>query len=166
MNDIWDGYRPGVLGELVALQTRYYAASHGFGQPFECKVAREMAAFLERLDPARDLFRTVWRGERLLGSLTLDASEAADGELAHLRWLFVVPEARDRGLARALLDEALAQARRGGKSGAYLTTIDNLEAAARLYRGAGFVVTETHSGESWGRMVTEVRMEYRFGVVG
>lgn len=162
MHDTWEGYRPGVLGELVALQSRYYAQSHGFGQAFETKIAREMAAFLSRFDPQQDLFRSVWRGERLLGSLTLDASEPADGELGHLRWLYVIDEARGTGLARALLDEALSRAEEVGKAGVYLTTIDNLPAASRLYERLGFVITDTQRGESWGRVVTEMRMEYRF----
>lgn len=159
---IEDRPRPGDLGTMVALQAGFYARSHGFGLPFEVKVAREMAAFLHRYDGDRDLFLTVRRADCLCGGLTLDATAPDDGPWAHLRWVFLTPEARGHGLAAWLLTRAIDQARALGKAGVYLTTIADLPAAERLYRAAGFVETARQTGETWGRAITEIRMDLVF----
>ncbi len=163
MNGItFAGYRPGVLGGLAGGLAGSFARSHGFGVAFEAKVAREMAVFLDRFQGDRDLFATAWRGEALAGGLVLDAGDPADGDLAHLRWVFVAGAERGQGLGGALLGRALDRARAIGKAGVYLTTVAGLDAAAALYETAGFVVTDRRPGETWGRAVEEIRQELRF----
>jgi hypothetical protein len=66
---------PGLLGDVAAMHGRYYAKHWGFPIVFEDKVAREMGAFLQRYDPARDLI--LWLGDehRVRGSITIDGSD-------------------------------------------------------------------------------------------
>jgi ribosomal protein S18 acetylase RimI-like enzyme len=53
--------------------------------------------------------------------------------------MYVVPEARGRGVGGALLDEAIARARRwAGVEQVHLTVVTENDAAARLYRARGF----------------------------
>lgn len=154
-----DRPQPGDLGAMVALQARHYAKSHGFGLAFETRIAGDMAEFLGRYDGDRDLYVTVRRGETVLGGLTLDATCPGDGDLAHLRWIFLNEEVRGRGFARTMLARAIDRARSLEKAGLYLTTIADLDAAARLYRAAGFAETARETAATWGRAVTEVRMD-------
>jgi GNAT superfamily N-acetyltransferase len=158
---ILEGWAPGVVGGVAALHARHYAASHGFGAFFEAKVAAELGGFLQRLDPARgDLFRCALAGERVLGSIALDAGEPDARGFAHLRWFILDPALRGRGLGRRWLEEAVAQARGAGLPGMYLWTLEGLEGAARLYAGAGFVLAERlPAAAQWGRSVTELRLE-------
>jgi ribosomal protein S18 acetylase RimI-like enzyme len=155
------GWVPGVVGEVVRAHAAFYAREWGFGPFFEAKVAREMGAFLQRHDPAKDrLFRAedVEGGGRFLGSLTVDGGdpELAEG-VAHLRWFIVADGARGRGVGCALMRAGLAFLAEAGFRSCYLTTFAGLDAARRLYEGAGFVLAGETEAESWGTRVVERR---------
>ena len=156
------GFHPGLLGDVVSLQARYYADAWGFRTFFEAKLARELAEFAGRYDPDRDLILSAADGARTLGSVTIDGSDpsARDG-LLHLRWFILGDGARGRGGGGALLDEALAFCRGTGHEGVYLWTFAGLDAARRLYDRAGFRLVEARSGETWGTRVTEQRFVLR-----
>jgi putative acetyltransferase len=62
-----------------------------------------------------------------------------DATRGELKRMYVVPEARGRGLGRLLLDELEAQARAFGYTGLVLETGDRQDAALALYGRAGFV---------------------------
>jgi GNAT superfamily N-acetyltransferase len=152
------GWRPGLLGDVVALQSRYYAEAWGFGVFFEAKLARELAAFASRYDPRRDLILSTQDGSRTTGSITVDGSDPeAPGGFLHLRWFVVAAGERGRGTGRALLDGSLAFARASGRPGVYLWTFAGLDAARHLYDAAGFQLVEEQVGTTWGTRVTEQR---------
>jgi GNAT superfamily N-acetyltransferase len=155
------GWVPGAIGDIAALHARTYAGSHGFGAFFEAKVARELGGFLQRMDPARDLFRCAVGAGRVLGSIALDCGE--DPASAHLRWFILDPALRGRGLGRRWLAEAVAQARRTRVPEVHLWTLAGLDAAARLYDAAGFVLEREVQAEQWGRRVVERRLVLPLG---
>lgn len=62
-----------------------------------------------------------------------------DGTRGELKRMYVVPEARGRGLGRLLLDELEARAHGLGYRALVLETGDRQEAALALYRRAGYV---------------------------
>jgi GNAT superfamily N-acetyltransferase len=157
---VFGGYFPGAIGGIAELHARYYAESHGLGLVFEAKVARDMADLLLHFDPARDFFRTVRRGERLVGSIAVDGSRS--GGAAQLRCFILAPEARGQGFGRRLLTEALTFCRERGFQQVFLWTIAGLEPAGRLYREAGFTLAEELMGEQWGRRTLEQRLELQF----
>lgn len=157
------GWRPGLLGDVVALQARYYAEAWGFGPFFEAKLAREMAQFTGRYDPAQDLILSTDQGTRTTGSVSIDGSDPdAPNGLLHLRWFILGDGERGRGVGRALLDESLAFARSTGRPGVYLWTFAGLDAARRLYDEARFRLVEEHAGDTWGTRVTEQRFVLDF----
>jgi [ribosomal protein S18]-alanine N-acetyltransferase len=57
---------------------------------------------------------------------------------AEILTIGVIPEARDRGLARRLLNATLERAARSGAAAIFLEVGTNNRAARRLYAGAGF----------------------------
>jgi GNAT superfamily N-acetyltransferase len=157
------GLRPGLIGDVVALHARYYAEAWGFGPFFEAQVARGMAEFAARYDPARDLILSTDDGDRTTGSITVDGSDPKPQEgLLHLRWFILAASTRGRGVGRALLDESLAFARASGRDGIFLWTFAGLDAARRLYDDAGLRLVEEHAGDTWGTRVTEQRFVLRF----
>lgn len=91
-------------------------------------------------------------------SITGGASPTT-GEVAQLRWFLVHPAARGQGLGRRLIAEALAFCRAAGYHRVILWTVRGLEAAAHLYRAAGFTRVEAETHERWGEVVTEERYE-------
>jgi ribosomal protein S18 acetylase RimI-like enzyme len=74
--------------------------------------------------------------------LRLRPSLWADSLDAYLEELYVVPDARGRGLGRELLDEAMAAAREAGAGHIDLGTSEHDTAARALYESSGFTNRE------------------------
>lgn len=135
------GYEPGVVGRVGELHGRYYAKAWGAGAPFEILATRDMCAFIEGYDAARDLMLGAYAGERLVGSVAiLGRQDLPDG--AQLRFFIVDPDWHGRGVGKALLSRALDWCRRQGYARVFLWTVDGLPASRRLYEKAGFRIAE------------------------
>jgi len=84
-------------------------------------------------------------GGRVLGSATMETEDAGMGDdpvepgTANLRMLGVDPQARGRGVGRALVESCLDLARRQGKRAVTLHTTGDMKVAHRLYESMGFV---------------------------
>ncbi|MCF8047714.1 MAG: GNAT family N-acetyltransferase [Desulfarculaceae bacterium] len=150
------GYYPGVIGEVTRLHATYYARHWGLDLSFEAQVGRELAEFLERADPARDLFLAA-RGEDGLGGCVALDSTFEEG--ARLRWLIVEPAWHGQGLGRKLLSRCLDFARQAGHRRVFLWTFSGLDAARRLYEAAGFTLAQEHQVDQWGNQITEQKFE-------
>lgn len=80
-----------------------------------------------------------WVAEDTVGTLVgTFGLEPAGAEAAELRRMYVAPEARRRGVARAMLAEAERIAATWGVKRLVLSTAEIQEAALALYRGAGY----------------------------
>lgn len=82
---------------------------------------------------------------RILGTLTLELDRRVGDEEpplppdeAHIRMLGVAPDARGRGVARAMLDAAFDVARVAGRSRMTLNTTQRMRAARAMYESLGF----------------------------
>lgn len=82
---------------------------------------------------------------RIVGSATLELGERIDdddpplaADEAHIRMLGVHPEARGRGIARALMDACFERARRAGRTRMTLHTTERMKAAQAMYERMGF----------------------------
>jgi len=160
MTDItYAGYRPGALGRICELQAAYYGRERNFGATFESVVASDMAHFFARYDPDRDFFLTALAGDSIEGGITIVGPDT--DSWAQLRWFIVSDAVRGTGVGRELMDRAMAFVEDKGYGRVYLTTIDGLEAARKLYERAGFELVSSETGTTWGPPVTEQRFELR-----
>ncbi|BEQ15491.1 GNAT family N-acetyltransferase [Desulfoferula mesophila] len=150
------GYFPGAIGEVTRLHATYYARYWSLDLSFEAQVGRELAEFMERADPARDLFLAAKDDDRLAGCVALDGSF---DEGARLRWFIVDPGWHGRGLGRKLLSRCLEFARQAGHRKVFLWTFAGLDAARRLYEDAGFTLAEEHEVQQWGGRIVEQKFE-------
>jgi GNAT superfamily N-acetyltransferase len=150
------GYRPGGLGRTVELHGRYYGAEWNFDLAFEADIAADLAAFLTRLDPARDGFWLAWLDGIVVGSITIDG-DAADS--AHLRWFIAEPGITGRGIGASLMSAAMNFSRDAGYSRVWLTTFAGLDAARKLYDRHGFVETSTFEKTDWDFPITMQTLE-------
>jgi N-acetylglutamate synthase-like GNAT family acetyltransferase len=149
--------RPGDLGKVIALHGELYAQEYGFDHRFEAYVAETMAEFGQLARPGLDRLWVAERDGRLVGSIAIIGRE--DG-LAQLRWFLVRPDTRGSGLGRRLVDDSLAFCRAAGYRSVCLWTVNGLDAAAHLYRQAGFRKTETKPpGDLWGANLSEERYD-------
>lgn len=144
--------KPGDLGAIVRAHGILYAREYGWDHTFEAYVAGGIARFAQSFDPTAE---RVWIAEAdndLIGCIAIVRREPT---VAQLRWFLVHPAARGRGLGRSLLREAVAFARACGYRSVRLETVAGLDAAAALYREAGFVLGRQAEVEQWGARLTE-----------
>jgi GNAT superfamily N-acetyltransferase len=145
--------RPGDIGSIVKMHGEVYAAEYGFDTTFEAYVAGPLARYaLAPSDGDR-----LWVADRdgaVVGSVAIIEDSKDEGQL---RWFLVGPSERGKGLGTRLLNEAVAFARDRGFGSVFLWTVQQLEAAAKLYRDAGFEKAEERPGRRWGVEVVEER---------
>lgn len=149
-------YCPGLIGTVTKNFSQHFNDHCGFGAAFEARVAREMAAFVERL-PGDNL--AIWNARqdgKILGSITIDGDSLGDGK-AHLRWFILEPEARGHGLGERLMRRAMAFCDARGFTETHLWTIKGTDAARKLYERHGFALAEEYEGVQWGSVATEQR---------
>jgi ribosomal protein S18 acetylase RimI-like enzyme len=98
---------------------------------------------------------------RILGSATLELDGRIDdddpplrrGE-AHVRMLGVAPEARGRGVARALMRACEDEARARGRTLLTLHTTERMAAARRMYESLGFARGDDRTFPDGFRLLT------------
>jgi len=87
---------------------------------------------------------------RIVGSATLELGDRIDADEdpplepdeAHIRMLGVAPEARGRGVARALMQACFSAARAAGRSRITLHTTQRMRVAQAMYEAMGFTRLE------------------------
>lgn len=95
-----------------------------------------VAQFFQRFDPKDRLFLAMFRADAMRTLLAVDRLNAGT---AVLKWIFVAPEDRNRGLGGHLIDRAIAFATRAGYGKLVLCTATEMKSAHHLYRKKGFV---------------------------
>jgi DNA-binding MarR family transcriptional regulator/GNAT superfamily N-acetyltransferase len=141
-------HRPGDMGWVVQRHGALYAEERGYNAAFEALIARIVADFLDRFDPARERCWIAERDSEPVGSVFLVKKSA---RVAQLRLLLVDPSARGLGLGRRLVDECVGFARTAGYRRITLWTQRDLDDARRVYRSAGFTIAGTHAHHSFGQ---------------
>ncbi len=127
-------------GEVTALAYREFV---GPGEPAWDEYLAHIADVASRAQAATILVATAEGG--ILGSATLEMGERIDDDdpplapdEAHIRMLGVHPDARGRGIGRALIDACFDRARSAGRTRMTLHTTTRMTAARRMYESMGF----------------------------
>ena len=137
----------GDLGWVVMAHGEIYATQFGWDTSFEALVARIVADYAAKHDPARE---AAWIAEldgRRVGCVFC---VAADATTAQLRILLVDPSARGHHLGGRLVDECIAFARTAGYERMTLWTNHPLTAARKVYLARGFTLTAEEGHQSFG----------------
>ncbi len=111
-----------------------------FGTSYEEALARPLQTFAQRLREPDNWTFGAFEGEQLLGSVGLRREAGAkDRQKAMLWGMYTAPEARGRGIGKALLGEAIARARAvPGLEQIVLAVTAHNTAARSLYTALGF----------------------------
>ena len=153
---VYRSRKPGDIGHIIYRHGVLYAREYGFDETFDLYVGRPLIAFAESFDPDKE---NLWMAEKeteILGSMAI---VNAGGGMAQLRWLLVEPPARGLGIGRSLVDRGVAFCREKAYKSIFLWTIDYLEAAKKIYTGAGFKKTDSKTSQIWGQTLTEERWD-------
>lgn len=155
---VYRSRRPGDIGYIIYRHGVLYAREYGFDETFDLYVGKPLIAFAEDFDPAKE---NLWIAEKDTDTVGSLAIVNAGEDAAQLRWLLVEPEARGLGIGKALVGKGVAFCRAQGYRKIFLWTIDYLEAAKKIYAGAGFQKTNSKTSRAWGQNLTEERWELR-----
>lgn len=116
----------------------------------EAAAERVVAVLPEPYVAPRGVLWVAWEREEALGCLALQ--ELAP-DTAELKRMYVRPESRGRGVARRLIEHAIADATARGYSRLRLGTLPNMSAAQALYASLGFrriaPYRSVEFGETW-----------------
>lgn len=91
------------------------------------------------------------RGDHVLGCIALKALEPG---VAEIKRLFVRPQARGTGIAKALVEAAIATAQKLGYGEIKLDTLPEMTAAIALYKSFGFVPIPPYGSHPYPGLVT------------
>ena len=138
----------GDLGWIVHRQGALYAEEWGYNEDFEALAAEIVAAFVQQLRPSKERCWIAERDGAIVGSVLLVRKS---NTVAKLRLLFVEPSARGLGIGSRLIGECVRFARQARYRKITLWTQSELDAARRLYRKAGFILTAKKRHDSFGR---------------
>jgi GNAT superfamily N-acetyltransferase len=147
--------------EERAAIARLHATIYELEQGWDARFAAYVDETLEKAAAAWNVERDrLWLADSADGDVVGSiAIVHAGADVAQLRWFIVAPHARGSGLGSRLLDAALDFCRERGYRRVFLLTTDGLEAAARLYRAAGFRLIAETPLEAWGAELLEQRYE-------
>lgn len=152
--EILRGYTDGLVGRMAEIFAVRIQPIYPFGRAFECKVARELAEFMERAERPMNGTWAALLGGQIVGGITIDGENLGQGH-AHLRWFAMAEAADGQGIGKDLLRTALTHCDRRGFSEIHLWTLKGLDAARSLYDREDFVLAEEFTGDQWGASVTE-----------
>ena len=150
-------FKPGDIGYITYLHGTLYAAEYGLDHTFEGYVAAGLGQFANTYTSDHDYFAVAELDGTIVGSVAIVGQP---DRTAQLRWFLVHPDARGHGLGTGLLREAVDFCRQRNYKSVFLWTISELKTAARLYRDAGFQLTEQNTHEIWGAVRTEEKYEF------
>lgn len=150
--------RPGDIGYLIYLHGIIYAKEYRYDPTFEAYVAAGIADFIESFNPEEDRICLAEANRQIIGSI---AVVGRSKRKAQLRWFFVHPAHRGRGLGKKLLNEALLFCKRRNYNTVFLWTTSELDAARHVYISAGFRKTSETRHKVWGKITREERYDLR-----
>jgi DNA-binding MarR family transcriptional regulator/N-acetylglutamate synthase-like GNAT family acetyltransferase len=141
----------GDYGWVIERNGALYAQEYGWDSSYEALVARIVAGYLDKHDPACE---AAWvaelHGERVGAIFCV----RKDDETAKLRLLHVEPSARGAGVGTVLVEECVRFARDAGYRAIELWTMSVLTAARRIYERVGFELVEEDTADRFGHRLT------------
>ena len=148
--------QPGDLGYVIYLHGILYKTEYNYGIEFESYVAKGLLEFIENYNPARDHVWICEHADQLIGFLL--AMHRGDNS-AQLRFFVLKPGYRGIGLGRKLMNEFLNFLQIKNYNHAFLWTTHEQEAAAHLYKNAGFNITQEMNSITFGKPLIEQRYD-------
>ena len=142
--------RAGDMGWIVHRQAVLYAQEYGWNWEYEALIARIVANFLEKFEPAREHCWIAERNGAIVGSVFLVRHPERAG-VARLRLLYVEPIARGLGIGSRLVRECTEFAKRCGYHTLTLWTNSVLQSARRIYEAEGYRLVQEDAHRMFGK---------------
>jgi DNA-binding MarR family transcriptional regulator/GNAT superfamily N-acetyltransferase len=152
-------HKPGDLGMITHFHGKYYADNYGYSEVFEALVAKDFSEYILEFDKKKDVFYVVEFQGKVVGSLALQHRSNVS---AQLRFFYLDPSLRGKGVGKALMNQVLDFAKRTKYKHLNLWTHKGLDSAHALYKKFGFVQVETKTHSLWKEGIEEQLWEKHF----
>lgn len=142
------------INHIIDRHEKLYKSEYGFDKSFKNYVSDAIYKFTNTFDKDNE---NIWIAEhkgKTIGSIAL---VKVDNTTAQLRWFLIEPNMRGAGLGKRLISTLLYFARQKGYTHIFLDTISDVHAARHLYKSNGFILSNKHSHNIWGKRLTEER---------
>lgn len=150
-------YREEDISYVIDRQLSLYESERRFTTDIWKKyLTQGVIALVENFDPQKDCMFILECDKSPAGCVAIMHT---NDRVAQLRYFFLEPELRGLGVGTDLLKKAIDFCREKKYSQAFLWTVSAQETARKLYKKAGFVITETSENKSWGIPVLEEKWE-------
>lgn len=141
-------HRPGDMGLMIHSHAVQFAEDYGWNEEFEALVAEKTAEFIRNYNPAKErCWLAEYRG-RIVGSLCL---VYVDEEIAELRLPFVAAEARNLGIGKSMLAEAIRFAQHVGYKKITMWTESLHDHVRGLFADAGLKLVQEEPHHRFGK---------------
>jgi DNA-binding MarR family transcriptional regulator/N-acetylglutamate synthase-like GNAT family acetyltransferase len=141
-------HRVGDMGMIVHSHATEFAKDYGWNEEFEALVAEKTAEFIRNYDSLRERCWIAEMEGKIVGSLCLVKVKE---DIAELRLLFVASEARNLGIGKSMLGEAIRFARHAGYKKLTMWTESILGHAQDLFEDAGLKIVREVRHHRFGR---------------
>ncbi|TRZ41065.1 GNAT family N-acetyltransferase [Robertkochia solimangrovi] len=102
----------------------------------------------ETYDADKAVYFILEEDGRILGGAGIAQLQNFDGPICELQKMYFLPEARGRGLGRAMMDTCLEKAAAFGFEQVYIETMPNMDHAQKLYIKSGFRYIDAPMGNT------------------
>lgn len=128
---------------LIEVLGEFGATGEGFSDQ-----DTELAAMSEAYEGPGAAYFVAELAGRIVGGAGVGPLPSAEPDVCELRKMYLLSEARGRGIGRGLLETCLAAARGMGYRECYLETLAQMERARDLYERFGFLPLEAPMGDT------------------
>lgn len=149
--------RPGDIGDIIRHHGLMYEKEYGWDYTFEGYVASSFADFILSGDKKRSRLWIVEEDGNVVGSIGIVGKKGSSE--AQLRWFFLLPAYRGKGIGSRLIKNALSYCRSKNFKSVFLWTVTDLEAAVHVYQSVGFKKVEEKIQPLWGKIITQARYD-------
>ena len=129
-----------------------FDGEYGFKPFFNDMVAKLIGDFPSIYKEGRDFMLVAHADGKFAGTIPLLGEETGR---ARLRYFFVEPFTRGRGVGKLIFTTAMKKAKEMGYNHLYFSTYSVLKVARTMYRELGFTVTDSYDDEEVGNGVKE-----------
>ena len=141
-------HRPGDMGLIIHSHAVQFAQDYGWNEEFEALVAEKTAEFIRNYNPAKERCWLAENRGRMVGSLCI---VFVSDDVAELRLPFVTSEARNLGIGKSMLAEAIRFARHVGYKKLIMWT-ESIHGHARdLFEDEGMRVVREEPHHRFGK---------------
>jgi N-acetylglutamate synthase-like GNAT family acetyltransferase len=147
--------KPGDIGYVIYMHGDIYSKEYGYSLGFECYVVESFVEFYKQYDSTLDRVWICEHNEKIVGFLALMHRNKA----AQLRYFIMEKPYRGIGLGKKLMNLYMNELNSLGYESSYLLTVDELPAAASLYKRHGFRLIGEKPFSDFGKPLMEQKYE-------